>query len=130
MVVPLRNPYLAYVTRSSSHQSVEGAKVKIANFWKLLMNAESKFDMCFLPVDYENLNRLRVLQSIANHLECNWDEEEVARVALDWRKVGTRGPSPEKEEWAKTHTIKGQVPTFLKEAEDWYYKKIEELGAL
>jgi len=130
MVIPLRQPYRAFMTRRHTYPTMEGAMRQTSGFWTMLMEADKHFDTVYLPVDHENLDRVLLLRHIAEHLECDIMTDATDRMAREWKKVGTMGPSPEKGEWEKSRTIKGEPPTFLNDAVDFYYDKIGVLENL
>ncbi len=129
-VVPLRDPYLAYVTRNFKSGWTRRQKIQMQapyiKLWETLIENVVKADCVFLPVDTD-LNRIMLLQSVANHLDAKVELKLFFDMVYDWPKVGTMGMSSEKELYLKTGMIRGEKPTFLDFAVDWYDATIARL---
>ncbi len=130
MIIPLRDPYRAYLTRLKTYKSEEGAQTSMAGLWETLMTAEEQFKVVYLPVDHVNLDRRKVLKSIANFMDVDYDEAVLNQFADAWLSIGASQPSASREEYERSKLIKGQHVTFLKEAQDWYFYKVGELEKL
>ncbi len=133
MIIPLRHPYCAYVTRNfKSGKVARLRKVVQAPYikhWKTLIENAAKTEPAFLPVD-SDLDRVKLLQLIANHLEAEPSLEVLSARAYQWPKIGTQGMSEEMETYLATGIIRGERPTFLDFAVEWYRSRIQSLEAL
>lgn len=94
--------------------------------WKTLIENAAKTEPAFLPVD-SDLDRVKLLQSIANHLEAEPSLEVLLARAHQWPKIGTQGMSEEMETYLATGIIRGEKPTFLDFAVEWYEKNVQSL---
>ncbi len=130
MVVPLRDPYRAYLTRRHAYPYDEGARTHMASLWKILMDGTEGVDVAYLPIDAPNVDKHLLLQSIAIHLDCGYDTESLDKIATQWLRIGSRGPSAARDEYENAKLIGGEHVSFLKTAQDWYFDKVGILEKL
>ncbi len=130
MIIPLRDPYRAYLTRLNTFRSDADAITQTRSLWEYLMAAERDYKVVYLPVDHVNLDRRKVLKSVAQHLEADYDETTLNSFADVWLQIGASQPTASREEYESSKLIDGEHPTFLKEAQDWYFDKVGILEKL
>ena len=123
VLFPLRPPYLTYLTRryrtGRPTDTPEQKQEIIAKHWRELIRKSEYMNPLYLPVE-AGLDREMVLQSIANHLEADINQEVFDEIVESWPKVGTVGGRPERDEYEKTGLIDGVTPHFLDFAIEWY----------
>lgn len=127
MIVPLRDPYRAYLTRRHAYPYDEGARTHMISLWKILMEGVENHDVVYFPIDAPNVDKHLLLKSVADKLETDYDEDSLNNIATNWVRIGSRGPSAPRDEYEKDRTIGGKHVSFLKTAQDWYFDKVELL---
>jgi len=131
VVIPIRPPYLSYLTRryrlGAATDSVETKQKKVALHWKELIRKAKYMNPLFVPVE-EDLDRRQLLQTIANHLDAPIvNQERFEKFVTDWPKVCTAGPREERDEYESSGLIDEVTPTFLDFAVIWYQGVVLEL---
>jgi hypothetical protein len=134
VIVPLRPPYLAYLTRryrtGRPNDTPQQKQQLFAKWWYELIRKAKYMNPLFVPIE-AGLDREMLLQSIANDLEAPVVDEHAYKCILaQWPKVGTAGRRPERIEFEETGLIDGVVPDFLDFAVEWYGGIISSLKAL
>jgi hypothetical protein len=127
LLVPIRDPYLSYITRHHADRSGVYNMQRIRNncieYWEALIDYSTRYPTAFIPVDCAEDNRLRHLVMAANHLG-EGPTEKLMQYADEWAAIGSLGMTDTKREYIERKTILGEKPTFLNFAVEW----IDRLG--
>jgi hypothetical protein len=131
VVVPLRDPYHSFITRTykpnwSPTRPAESVPL-FELWWHRMIEVTKTMDVIYLPVDRPELDRYKLLQSIATHCEVAPDPDKVTKFADDWSKVGSMRVSPQKEEYLEQGTVDGKPMHFLDFAVEWQEGIVAEL---
>lgn len=137
MVTPLRDPYMAFITRWYHFHPIIETKTQeekeesFAAYWRgLIKDVEMAESPIYLPVD-SDLDHRWILQYVAEGLDARIRNMEFFNKMVDgWPKVGTVRVLPERDEYEATGQIEGETPTFLDFAVEWYRSRIQSLKAL
>jgi len=123
LVVPLRDPYLAYTTRhhldySDGERGAQNNKDKCVEYWQSLIEATALYPTVFLPINCNEKDRLRNLVKVGKYLGANTNSRFID-YATNWTAVGSEGMNDLKREYIERGTINNVKPTFLNFAVDW-----------
>ncbi len=125
IVIPLRDPYLSYITRycrvSSSiiESTIQDHKKDCIENWHGLIEISTRYQPIFLPIDCNENDRLRHLVDIGKYLGAN-TPNRIVEFTNEWTVVGSQGITTAKSEYVEQGTIYGEKPTFLDFAVEWY----------
>ncbi len=128
VVIPIRPPYLTYITRRYRNADFEGdSRINMVNHWEQLIQRAASIDPIYVPIE-EDVDRRQLLHSIANFLEAPVvNQAEFDRFADTWPKIGTAGSMSERKKYERSGLIDGVTPIFLDFAVDWYKGVVLEL---
>jgi len=124
LVSPLRDPYLSYITRleMGGMDDAEGKQTMI-NYWRVFIRKTAIYRPIFVPVHCAPENRLKLLQTTAQHIGAQVPKLQLHNYVKEWHKVGTTGDSELKTEYLTHGTIEGEKPHFLDFAFNWVDSK-------
>ncbi len=131
IIVPLRDPYLVYLTRRyrllHPTDNPREKRETMARYWHWLIMDTALMSNIYVPVE-AGLDKRWLLQSIADHLKAPIkDEEFFEKMIEEWPKVGTAGPRPERDKYERTGLIDGKALTFLDSAVEWYEDIVQSI---
>ncbi len=133
VICPLRDPYRSFITRNYRKGYTASAPTrsmpKFVEYWEYMIRESALMNVVFLPVD-SDLDRTKLLQSVALHIGAEADKEALSEYLENWPRVGALGTTKVKLEYVEHGTILGETPTFLDFAVDWYKARITELEGI
>jgi len=123
LVTPIRDPYLAFVSRISLDRPVndiglQNNKASCVEYWENLIEMTRLYDTVFLPIDCAKNKRLHHLVNVGKFLGAN-TTRQFKVYADQWVPIGSQGTTPAKDEYLKQGTIQGVKPIFLDFAIKW-----------
>ena len=133
IILPLRDPYLSYITRycrvtsSTIESTIQDHKKDCIENWHGLIETSTRYQPIFLPIDCNENDRLRHLVDIGKYLDAN-TPNRIVEFANEWTRVGSQGITVAKSEYVEHGTIDGEIPHFLDYAVEWWKTKQEELS--
>ena len=89
-VIPVRPPVSTFKTRFRQYGDEEKCLMTILDYWQTLNEKICSYDHVLLPVE-ENLDRVRVLNIVVDHLEAREKvrTRKFYEIAVHWKKVGS-----------------------------------------
>jgi hypothetical protein len=123
LVVPLRDPYLAYTSRYHLDYPVRDSgtqnnKNRCVEYWQSLIETTALYPTVFLPINCNEKDRLLNLVKVGKYLGANTNSRFID-YATNWTAIGSDGMNELKHEYIERGTIDSVKPTFLDFAVNW-----------